>query len=683
MKKILTKYMSIIAVFILAILVYRIFSTKLTYLEYTTFHSVADTYMKITNNSQMISQEFIMPYEIFHGISIKTGTFARDNNSIWRISVVEAGTDKTVVEKEFNASLITDKEFHLYSFDKNYSVNKGEKYRLVITPGKGIEGDLCFAVYGGDKDPWWICFSLFLLFYLVAMVFRGIVAFRAKRIWQDRIFMSMACTAIVFLLLFSFAVSGSFTDENDNLRGGMIIANGGVLYRDYVTQHTPVTYYLCGLFALLGAGSKQQFRLFWYLLEAIAWGLLYYRHSEAIGKLRMLFLAMSEVVFISSIISPQGYQVLSDGLQGFLFVALLLEFMGYYRDNELGWGRSAIISGCIWGSFGAAFISAYALVWIFIVVLFLESRLLIKNKATIKEIIQRYYRLLAAVFVPFICAIVYFFANHALKSAVDQFYFFNREVYPQYNGGMGENVVQPFIDAYKNFFNMIANNFKSIIIAQAVNASILRLFVSVTAVVVIMRMVAGKRYTESFLLFNVMCCSSTRGFGVHGIPAWYVAVFILVTFSDFSIKNKRIYYPVIGVTGILLCRPYVKAVSYNLLYEQSAVSEIDNYIIDITDDGEKILIDAYCNDSLYLCFKNRWPVNRVVYMLPWYMDWYEQDTIDDLLMNMPKLVVYNENIKTWGYVNYANAFLQELKANYARISDNPDDGWLYYIWLRQ
>ncbi len=709
-KRLMTISILFIVLFIVAILGYQISSTKLTYLEYTTLNSEADSYVNITSNDQIISQEFVMPYEIFHGISIKIGTFGRDNNSIWKISIIEDSTDKTIIEKDFNASLIIDNQFHLYAFGKNYSVNKGEKYKLIIAPVKvsnatslafyrsddsqieeaelyvgeeKTEGDLCIAVYGGDKDLWWICFSLLIFICLIAVMLRGIIAFHAKKIWQDKMFMSMLCAAVVFLLLFSFAVSGSFTDENDNLRGGMIIANGGVLYRDYVTQHTPVMYYLCGMFALFGAGSIQQFRLSYYLLEAIAWGLLYYRHSGQIGKLRMFFLAILETVFISSIISPQGYQVLSDGLQGFLFVALLLEFMGYYRDKKLGWGRSAIISCCIWGSFGAAFVSAYALIWVFIVVLFLEIVHFVKNRTTVKRMTQRYYRLFVSVLIPFICAVVYFKVNHSLRRAFDQFYSFNREVYSQYTGGLGENIAQPFIDAYKNFFNVIANNFNSIIIAQATNVVILQLFVSVAAVVVIIGMAVRKRYTEAFLLFNVLCCSATRGFGFHGLAAWYVAVFIMVTFSEFSIKSNRIYYSVIGVSGIILFSTYVNSVANNLLYEQVAVSDIDNYIIDTTEEGEKILIDVYCDDSLYLCFKNRYPVNRAVYMLPWYMDWYEQDTIDDLLYNMPKLVVFNENIQTWEYENYANAFLQELKANYVRISDNPDDGWQYYIWMRK
>lgn len=64
---------------------------------------------------------------------------------------------------------------------------------------------------------------------------------------------------------------GTFTDECDNIRGGILIAKGRVLYRDYYTQHTPFGYYLCAFFAWLGAKSIQQFRLLYYLFSAILW----------------------------------------------------------------------------------------------------------------------------------------------------------------------------------------------------------------------------------------------------------------------------------------------------------------------------------------------------------------------------------------------------------------------------
>ena len=69
-------------------------------------------------------------------------------------------------------------------------------------------------------------------------------------------------------------------------------------------------------------------------------------------------------------------------------------------------------------------------------------------------------------------------------------------------------------------------------------------------------------------------------------------------------------------------------------------------------------------------------------MLAWYMDWYEQDTIDDLNNNKPRIVVYNPDQEVWSYKYYTNAFCNELKKNYTQFSENPDDGWQYKVWIR-
>lgn len=64
--------------------------------------------------------------------------------------------------------------------------------------------------------------------------------------------------------------------------------------------------------------------------------------------------------------------------------------------------------------------------------------------------------MIISVTVPVLIAVAYFKFNHALKIAFDQFYRFNREVYPKYYV-MGENLAQPFINGVQNFFSIIAN----------------------------------------------------------------------------------------------------------------------------------------------------------------------------------------------------------------------------------
>lgn len=92
-------------------------------------------------------------------------------------------------------------------------------------------------------------------------------------------------------------------------------------------------------------------------------------------------------------------------------------------------------------------------------------------------------------------------------------------------------------------------------------------------------------------------------------------------------------------------------------------------------------MDLYSSSSLYYAYKGRYAVNRVTYMLPWYMDWYEKDAIEDLLSYNPEVVVYKEDEEAWGYTHYAPAFVAELKEYYHRLSDNNENAG-YNIWIR-
>jgi len=150
------------------------------------------------------------------------------------------------------------------------------------------------------------------------------------------------------------------------------------------------------------------------------------------------------------------------------------------------------------------------------------------------------------------------------------------------------------------------------------------------------------------------------------------------------LKNTA-YIPILGIIGIFMVSSYVNAVCSNLLLKPTSISEIDHYVVSNTKEGERIIMDAYCDDSIYLLYKNRYPANRVLYMLPWYMDWYEYDTIDDLKRYAPNIVLFDENIDPWEgeYTHYANAFLTELKRYYSRLSDNPNAGWKFYVWKKK
>ena len=682
-------------------------NTRLTYLEYTTVNDKNDMIIILNESGHELKQEFIMPYDIFDSISVQIGTFQRDNNSVWSFSLQDS-SGKVLYEDTFNASRIVDNAYYRHKIDKKLSVTRGEKYYFSITAkkvsdisslayyvsaennageatlkynGDIIDNTLCFKVYGGNRDYWWHGLTTFIFLYLIVIVWRFYIAEKkGNRIREEKVLQGMILGAVVFLLIFSFAINGSFTDENDNIRGGMVIANGGVLYKDYVVQHTPVMYYLCAIFAALGAGSIEQFRLSYYVFVSIIWMILYIRHKNFWGAQKMAVLPILETVCILSII-PMGHQILSDGFQGMMFTALMLEFLRYSKDCHLNWDRSIIISICIWGSFGAAFVSAFALVFLTLIFIGLEIAYWAENKCGIRDIIARYYKLFIAMIVPFISAVIYFKANNALRIAFDQFYTFNREVYPQY-AKMGDKIIQPFINGMQNFFDIIASNFNAIIVGTATNEIILQLVLMVLAVVIVVRLLEKRQFAIGLSLGLMTVFSATRGYGFHGLAAWYLVILIIVLHTDLlEVVTKKIGKPVLCVFAIILASPYFIALGNNLLYEQPSVSEIESRVVDMTEQDEckDIFIDAYSCDSIYLFYKDRKPVNTAVYMLPWYMDWYEMDNVSTLVDLRPRVVVYNEDRQTWGIGHYTQVFDNELMMYYTRLSDH---GWGYNVWIR-
>lgn len=683
--------------------------TRLTYLEYTTINDKHETYISLNKNKDELKQEFIMPYDIFDSISIQIGTYQRDNNSTWVFSLFDP-SDKMLYEDTFNASGIQDNGYYRHKIDKKLNVKKGEKYSFSITAqdvnelsklafcvsmeskfesailtmnGDTINNTLCFRVYGGDRDYWWHGYVTFIVLYILVIIYRLYFNEKRKRnVRNDKIIQGLILGVLTFLLLCSFATCEEFIDELDNMRGGLVIANGGILYKDYITQHTPVMYYLCSIFAVLGARSSEQFRLLYFIFQSIIWTILYIRHKDYFGEKKMVLLPLLEVICITSVVYPQGYQILSDGFQGLMFTVLMLEFLRYYKDRHLNWDRSVIISICLWGSFGVAFISVYSLIFLALIFLWIEVVYFKTNKIGIRYIIFRYYKLFISLIIPFILVVIYFQVNGALQLAFEQFYTFNREVYPKYNGGIGEKISQPFVIAMQNFFNIIADNFNLVIQASATNINTLQLILMILAVVILVKLFEKKRFIESLSVGLMMIFGAIRGYGFHGLAAWYLVILLIVIYVDLLKENlKRIGPPLLGICVIILTSTYVGMVGNNILCEQKSISEIESKVIELTekDKEQDIFLDAYWCDSLYLFYKDRKPINPAVYMLPWYMDWYEQLNVEALLEEQPSVVVYNQDRETYGITHYTNVFDNELKNHYTRMGDS---GWQYSVWIK-
>ncbi len=504
---------------------------------------------------------------------------------------------------------------------------------------------------------------------------------------DDKYLLGLLTGIVVFLLLCTFAKGNPFCDEYDNLRGGMVIANGGVLYRDYITQHMPVMYYLCAIFAKFGANSIEQFRLSYYILVAIIWVLLFIRHNAHYGAKKMFILPIIECIFTTLVVYPYGNLVFAECFQGLLFTVLMLEFIRYYKDHHLNWDRCIIVSVCIWASLGTTFLSIYPLSFLTILFLYLEIRQSFKNKSNLKSLLNRYYKLAATMAVSPVAAFLYFKSNHALRAAYEQFYLFNREVYPHYVDGYGNKLLQPLIDSIYYFFGIFSNVLNDLISAKATEVDIIRIVLLVITVAIIVKMFEKKLVIEGLSLGLMMLFSASRSFEAHGLAAWYIAMLIICLYADLCKERfKAIGIPAIVIVLIVLSGPFFINVRDNLMYEQPSITDLENKVIELTQDDEdqRIYIDAFCYDglcpdSLYLAYKGRDNVNPAVYMSPWYMDWYEQRDVDALLTEQPRVVIYDPERVTWTYDHYNNTFDAVLTSNYTRLGDS---GWQNYIWVR-
>ena len=180
--------------------------TKLTYLEYEYENSVGNDIVVLYKGDYM-EQHFIAPYDIISGISLKVGTFQRDNNSNYNISIITGDNNKTIYSEDFNASLIDDNTYYPILFDKGIKVKKGIDYIVRISSfdaetnsclcfyknseiydnifsvnDESQSGLLCFAIYGGDVDYWWTGYVVFItLLAIVALIAVIAVMLDARR----------------------------------------------------------------------------------------------------------------------------------------------------------------------------------------------------------------------------------------------------------------------------------------------------------------------------------------------------------------------------------------------------------------------------------------------------------------------------------------------------------------------
>lgn len=126
-------------------------SNRLTYVERAVLNGQEAQNIAVMDSRTEVEQEFRMPYDLFWGIDVKTGTYDRNNNSFWRIWIWEKESGKKIYEWKYNASQVSDGEYYFLNVKSPVKVDK-EKLYVVSICSTNATGNSALSFYASEDD---------------------------------------------------------------------------------------------------------------------------------------------------------------------------------------------------------------------------------------------------------------------------------------------------------------------------------------------------------------------------------------------------------------------------------------------------------------------------------------------------------------------------------------------------
>lgn len=261
---------------------------------------------------------------------------------------------------------------------------------------------------------------------------------------------ALALFSVYFFLMFMLRNRIYFRpDEYDNILGGMVVANGGEIYQDYFSQHTPLMYYYCALLYALGIRETLAFRLVTYAVMSAFWTAMYFRYKKYFGRIAMTLYPLFYIAMMYG--GSYRHTIVSEQFESQGLVILLMEFLIFTRIASLK------ISNCIWISLGislsvgTAFVAVYPIFVIAICVFVTEVYHLFRKsnrenlKREIKPLFGKGFMLVGITALPFVILLVNYAIKGNVGNAIYGIYTVNRVYYSKYNGGFGSSILRSFV----------------------------------------------------------------------------------------------------------------------------------------------------------------------------------------------------------------------------------------------
>lgn len=676
-------------------------SYKPDYIEYTSLSKEYNSTIALSNNQNTISQKLNTPYPILTGISFFT---SNKIDSKYKIEIINPVTKKILVEESFDKKNKMDNMIHI-DFHKAIKVPKNTTLLLKIIKqdssntildissdqhGKipltvndiEVPQTLNLDIYGGKSKGFWAIFPITISLITVSILtYIYILFLKRKNPFKNSKVQAFLLGILIFLLLYIFQYGYVFWDETDYMLSGLYIAQGKTLYIDYITQHMPFPSILIAVFnKLFNAFALNQLRLCWYLVLSSTYAFIYFRYHQTIGKLKAFLIPLVHIFLSFGLSHINSSLFLADTIQLLGMTILLLEFLNYWKDGEITHRRIILISICIFTSFTSIFASVFNIFVIFIGFLIKEIQLQkINKKRTYLYFIKRYAKLLW-IFIPFILFFIYLIMTESLFPFIDQTYTFNREIYPHYNvlattKNYGQNIFAPFYLEIWNMLKLIPKAIEMIGYEKSTSQYLIMLILILSFIYTSIRHFKNEKIKTTILFFYISFLFQRTNNEFHAIPGYALIATILIYNMDLkSFLKNQITIMTMLVTIFLLILPYGIHFKYVYTEKENSISKLDKEIIDQTKVGETIYMDLYSNPSLYPTYKNRNIINKELFVLPWYMEKYQNDQIEELIKYEPKIIIYDEKYAkegVWGEKNYDILLKKYINYYYEKINDLP------------
>ena len=463
---------------------------------------------------------------------------------------------------------------------------------------------------------------------------------------------------LVFVMMLAFLGDEPFyNDELENFAKGQSLAMGSTLYVNVGTQHMPLMYYLSALFSLAGCTTVASYRLCFYALIALLWGVIFRRYSRWYGRLAVALYPVLFILVISYV--KYGATVLSEQLQAIGMAILLYELLRFADTREFATSSALMVGLAVMLSFWSSFVSLFAIFAVWLTVFVLEVRDALRGglrpTAFLGHLIVKYRTLILAIVIPLSALVAYYAVTGALDDFVGWAYTINRTVYPRYQGGYGTSILE---SALAGLANIGADVSGSTGITSTYFVRLVVGFLAVAEIVDIHRRNGDWVLTGGLALFLVGCANRGAYANFHATP--HLAA--LCVLAGLWIASRRPLPSVSGIRDIafriacatlaLVCSSaYLTRVPSLLSIDFSSQTNVEGdpgwAVGRMADEGEEVGIGA--TDYFYVLLDSQTRLaSSTGGTNPFFWEWDGTSSIEDLRRDPPRIYVFDMDLVSWG-----------------------------------